>query len=76
MDLAAAFESLTAEVRALLPEDAAVIDAHTHLGKDEDGQSLEPDALLEFLDQLDPGARACTFPFHDPERAPAYRVPA
>jgi uncharacterized protein len=67
--------SIMAEMRALLPAGAVVVDAHTHLGKDEDGQSLEPAALIEFLDQLSPTARACTFPLHDPERHPAYRVP-
>jgi uncharacterized protein len=75
MDLAAAYEPLAAEIDALLPEGAVVVDAHTHLGVDEDGQSLEPAALLAFLDQVSPTARACTFPLHDPDRTPAYRVP-
>jgi hypothetical protein len=52
-----------------------VIDAHTHLGRDEDGQSLTPEALIAFLDQIGPTARACTFPLHDPERRPSYRIP-
>jgi hypothetical protein len=59
----------------LLPADAVVVDAHTHLGRDEDGQALEPGELLGFLDQAAPNARACTFPLHDPERVPAYRIP-
>jgi hypothetical protein len=63
------------ELERLLPPGAEVIDAHTHLGRDEDGQSLDPDTLLEVLDQAQPGARACAFPFHDPERHPAYRRP-
>ena len=75
MDLVAAYEPVVAEVRRLLPDEAVVVDAHTHLGRDEDGQSLEPAALLAFLDQVAPTARACTFPLHDPERKPAYRVP-
>jgi uncharacterized protein len=63
-----------AEVRDLRPADAEVIDAHTHLGLDEDGRSLTLEQLLEQLD--DAGARrACVFPLHDPERRPAYRVP-
>ncbi len=62
-------------MRALLPADAVVVDAHTHLGLDEDGQSLDPDGLIGLLDQLGPTARACTFPLHDPERAPSYRIP-
>lgn len=75
MDLAAAYAPVAAEIDALLPEGALVVDAHTHLGRDEDGQSLTPDALLAFLDQVSQTARACTFPLHDPDRTPAYRVP-
>lgn len=63
-----------AETQRLRPLDAEVIDAHTHLGLDEDGRSLALDQLLAQLDQA--GARrACVFPLHDPERRPAYRVP-
>ena len=63
-----------AEVERLRPADAEVFDAHTHLGLDEDGRSLSLPQLLSQLD--DAGARrACVFPLHDPERAPAYRVP-
>ena len=75
MDLAAAYEPLVAEINALLPAEAVVVDAHTHLGHDEDGQSLDPAGLIASLDQVGPTARACTFPLHDPDRAPAYRVP-
>jgi hypothetical protein len=75
MDLATAYAPLAAEIDALLPDGAVVVDAHTHLGRDEDGQSLEPSALLAFLDQVSPTARACTFPLHDPDRTPAYQVP-
>ncbi|HXO06596.1 MAG TPA: amidohydrolase family protein, partial [Solirubrobacteraceae bacterium] len=75
MDPASAYETVVAEVDELLPEGAMVVDAHTHLGSDEDGQSLDAPALLAFLDQVGPTARACTFPFHDPERDPAYRLP-
>ena len=75
MDLASAYETVVEEVDELLPDGAVVVDAHTHLGADEDGQSLDPGQLLGFLDQLGPSTRACTFPFHDPERAPAYRLP-
>ena len=57
---AAAFESLAAEVSDLLPASAVVVDAHTHLGRDEDGQALEPAALLAALDEVGPNARACT----------------
>jgi predicted TIM-barrel fold metal-dependent hydrolase len=63
-----------AEVQQLRPADAEVIDAHTHLGLDEDGRSLTLAQLLSQLD--DAGARrACVFPLHDPERHPAYRIP-
>jgi predicted TIM-barrel fold metal-dependent hydrolase len=75
MELAAAYEPVMAEIDALLPAEAVVVDAHTHLGRDEDGQSLDPAGLIAFLDQVSPTARACTFPLHDPERSPAYRVP-
>ena len=75
MDVATAFAPLAAEMNALLQAGAVVIDAHTHLGRDEDGQSLQPVELMSFLDQVGPTARACTFPLHDPERAPGYRVP-
>jgi predicted TIM-barrel fold metal-dependent hydrolase len=62
------------ETQRLRPPDAEVIDAHTHLGLDEDGRSLRLDQLLGQLD--DAGARrACVFPLHDPERTPAYSVP-
>jgi len=63
-----------AEVQRRRPADAEVIDAHTHLGLDEDGRSL---ALPQLLTQLDhAGARrACVFPLHDPERKPSYSVP-
>jgi uncharacterized protein len=63
-----------ADVQRLRPQNAEVIDAHTHLGLDEDGRSLTLAQLLAQLD--DAGARrACVFPLHDPERRPAYRVP-
>lgn len=75
MDLSTAFEPVLAEIHELLPAGAIVVDAHTHLGQDEDGQSLDPAGLIAFLDQIGPTARACTFPLHDPERTPAYRVP-
>jgi uncharacterized protein len=71
----AAIQTIVDELAELVPDGATVVDAHTHLGRDEDGQSLELSALLAFLDQVSPTARACVFPLHDPERRPAYRVP-
>jgi uncharacterized protein len=63
-----------AETQRLRPPDTEVIDAHTHLGLDEDGRSLQLGQLLAQLD--DAGARrACVFALHDPERRPAYRTP-
>ncbi len=71
---AQAVEPFLAEAQRLLPADAEVIDAHTHLGLDEDGRSLAPGELLEMLDSAG-ASRACVFALHDPERHPAYRVP-
>jgi uncharacterized protein len=63
-----------AEVERLRPPDAQIVDAHTHLGLDEDGRSLTLQQLLALLDAA--GARrACVFPLHDPDRHPAYRAP-
>jgi hypothetical protein len=70
-----AYAPFREEGRALLPPGAEVLDAHTHLGVDEDGQSLELEALLAALDEVAPDARACTFPLHDPDRHPGYRRP-
>jgi uncharacterized protein len=71
---AAALAPFEAEAASLRPQGAQVIDAHTHLGLDEDGRSLDLAGLLAQLDAA--GAqRACAFALHDPERQPAYRVP-
>jgi hypothetical protein len=71
---AEALAPFLAEVRALRPPDAEVIDAHTHLGLDEDGRSLTLEQLLAQLDAAH-ARRACVFPLHDPERKPSYSVP-
>jgi uncharacterized protein len=63
-----------AEAAQLRPAGAEVIDAHTHLGLDEDGRSLTLAQLLAQLDAAD-ARRACVFPLHDPERHPSYRLP-
>jgi len=63
-----------AEVEAMRPPGAEVIDAHTHLGLDEDGRSLTLPQLLAQLDAAE-ARRACVFPLHDPERHPSYRLP-
>jgi hypothetical protein len=62
------------ETASLRPEGAEVIDAHTHLGLDEDGRSLTLEQLLGQLDVAE-ARRACVFPLHDPERRPAYSLP-
>jgi predicted TIM-barrel fold metal-dependent hydrolase len=71
---ASALAPFLAETERLRPADAVVIDAHTHLGLDEDGRSLTPDQLLSQLDAAG-ASRACVFPLHDPERKPSYSVP-
>jgi predicted TIM-barrel fold metal-dependent hydrolase len=71
---AEALAPFVAEVKRLRPPDAEVIDAHTHLGLDEDGRSLTLAQLLAQLDAAE-ARRACVFPLHDPERQPSYRVP-
>jgi uncharacterized protein len=68
------FERHVAAARAMLPRDLRIWDAHTHLGLDEDGQSLAPEALLEGMDRAGV-ERVFTFPLNDPERTPAYRLP-
>jgi predicted TIM-barrel fold metal-dependent hydrolase len=71
---AEALAPFLAEAELLRPAGGEVIDAHTHLGLDEDGRSLTLEQLLSQLD--DAGARrACVFPLHDPERQPSYSVP-
>ncbi|HTA04978.1 MAG TPA: hypothetical protein VK774_01320, partial [Solirubrobacteraceae bacterium] len=69
-----ALEPFLTEVAGLRPAGAEVIDAHTHLGLDEDGRSLTLAELLAQLDAAD-ARRACVFPLHDPDRLPSYRVP-
>ena len=71
---ARALAPFLAEVERLRPANAEVLDAHAHLGLDEDGRSLSAAQLLSMLDAAD-ARRACVFPLHDPERDPAYRVP-
>jgi predicted TIM-barrel fold metal-dependent hydrolase len=71
---AGALAPFLAETERLRPAHTEVIDAHTHLGLDEDGRSLTLEQLLSQLDRAD-ARRACVFPLHDPERKPAYSVP-
>lgn len=62
------------DAERLRPTEAEVIDAHTHLGLDEDGRSLDLQSLLSMLDAAQ-AQRACVFPLHDPERQPSYSLP-
>jgi predicted TIM-barrel fold metal-dependent hydrolase len=71
---ASALAPFLAETARLRPSQGEVIDAHTHLGLDEDGRSLTLGQLLAQLDHAD-ARRACVFPLHDPERKPSYSVP-
>jgi predicted TIM-barrel fold metal-dependent hydrolase len=71
---AEALAPFLAETARLRPAGAEVIDAHTHLGLDEDGRSLTLEQLLAQLDAAE-ARRACVFPLHDPERVPSYSVP-
>ena len=71
---AEALAPFLAETASLRPAEAEVIDAHTHLGLDEDGRSLTLEQLLAQLDAAE-ARRACVFPLHDPERKPAYSLP-
>jgi uncharacterized protein len=73
--IADAYAPFHDEIARLLPTRPEVLDAHTHLGLDEDGQHLAPQELIAALEEAVPGARAVAFPLHDPERRPAYRLP-
>jgi len=61
-------------IRRLLPEDAYLADAHTHLGLDEDGMTLDLASSLALMREFDV-RRALVFPLHEADRAPAYRKP-
>ena len=52
-----AIAPLAAEIAGLVP-DCPIIDAHTHLGLDEDGRSLTPEQLIAALDEVSVQARA------------------
>lgn len=69
------YAEIATELKELIPPQTVVFDAHTHLGADEDGRSLDAATLTDYLEQLQPNAQACVFAFNDPERHPAYRRP-
>jgi predicted TIM-barrel fold metal-dependent hydrolase len=58
----------------LLPADAVIADAHTHLGVDEDGMALDLETLLAQMDAFGV-RRALVFPLHEQDRHPGYRAP-
>jgi predicted TIM-barrel fold metal-dependent hydrolase len=65
---------LREQVGAMLPEGSHPVDAHTHLGLDEDGRSLSLEEMLASMD-LNGVERSVTFALNAPDRVPAYRVP-
>ncbi len=58
----------------LLPADATLADAHTHLGLDEDGMTLDLETALAAMRSAGVG-RALVFPLHEADRHPSYRAP-
>jgi uncharacterized protein len=58
----------------LFPGDCLLIDAHTHLGQDEDGMALELETLLAQMDAFGV-AEAIVFALHESDRHPAYQAP-
>jgi len=78
MDALARAERLLAawsdELRAELPPDTRLFDAHTHLGDDIDGMRGRPDELIGVMDDFDI-ERAFVFCLDEPDREPAFRAP-
>jgi predicted TIM-barrel fold metal-dependent hydrolase len=78
MDALARAERLLAawsdELRAELPSDTRLFDAHTHLGDDIDGMRGRPDELIGVMDDFDI-ERAFVFCLDEPDREPAFRAP-
>ena len=68
------FTTYDAELRRLLPPDASVFDAHTHLGNDIDGMSGSFDDLATVLDRYGV-SRAFVFCMDEPDRHPGFRAP-
>jgi uncharacterized protein len=67
-------ESYEAELRAELPRDAYLFDAHTHLGDDIDGMHGSYEELTGLLDRYG-FAGAFVFCLDEPDREPAFCVP-
>ncbi len=62
------------ELRRALPADAAIFDAHTHLGHDIDGMVGQREELLRIMDSYGV-ARAFMFCMDEADRHPAFRAP-
>ena len=62
------------ELRRELPADAAIFDAHLHLGHDIDGMVGDFDELLRVMDAYSI-SRAFMFCMDEPDRHPGFRVP-
>jgi uncharacterized protein len=67
-------EAYEAELRAELPEDAYLFDAHTHLGNDIDGMQASYEELDAVLGRYG-FAGAFVFCLDEPDREPAFCVP-
>ncbi|MHB1244509.1 MAG: amidohydrolase family protein [Gaiellaceae bacterium] len=70
-DLLETFEGI---VRAELPEDVEIFDAHTHLGLDIDGMRGELDELLR-IQHAHRITRSFVFCLDEPDRHPGFRAP-
>jgi uncharacterized protein len=62
------------ELRAELPSNMRLFDAHTHLGDDIDGMRGRFDELIGIMDEYDM-ERAFVFCLDEPDREPAFRAP-
>ena len=67
-------EAYDAELRSELPEDAYLVDAHTHLGDDIDGMQGRYEELAGVLDRYG-FAGAFVFCLDEPDREPGFCVP-
>jgi predicted TIM-barrel fold metal-dependent hydrolase len=74
VDVDAVIERQQALLSELLPADAWLGDAHTHLGLDEDGMTLDLGTALARMDEWNI-RRALVFPLHEADRSPAYTKP-
>jgi predicted TIM-barrel fold metal-dependent hydrolase len=64
-------DSVTERLRAELPEDAVLFDAHTHLGDDIDGMRGRPEEMLGMFDRAGISG-SFAFCLDEPDRVPAF----